>query len=150
MTTSELLHKTLLFKGSSIEELSFAGNLFQERRIKPNAMIFMEKMPGEALFIIKNGTVKITMMAGEGEEVGLLLLGPGEFFGELALVHNDVRLVSARAETDVELLTLTRKYFQVLVDKAPHTAARVLIAITKLLAMRVKAYSEKLKDFLRS
>ena len=89
-------------------------------------------------------------MAGEGEEMGLLLLGPGEFFGELALVHEDVRLVNARAETAVDLLLLTRKDFQALLDLEPRTGARVLMTIAKLLAMRVKAYNERLKDLLLS
>jgi CRP/FNR family cyclic AMP-dependent transcriptional regulator len=99
MTNLELLQKSVLFKGSSNEELELVLGLFQERQIKPNASIFTEKMPAEALYIIKSGSVRITMMAGEGEEMGLLILGPGEFFGELALIQEEVRLVSARAET---------------------------------------------------
>ncbi len=148
MTNLELLQKTVLFKGSSNEEMELVLGLFQERQIKPNATIFMEKMPAEALYIVKNGSVRVTMMAGEGEEMGLLLLGPGEFFGELALIQEDVRLVSARAETSVDLLLLTRKDFHALLDLDPRTASRVLMTIAKLLAMRVKAYSERLKDLL--
>ena len=148
MTNLELLKKTLLFKGCTEDELELALELFQEREIKPNANIFTEKMPTEALFIVKSGTVKITMMAGEGEEIGLLVLRPGEFFGELALVHEDVRLVSARADTAVELLLLTRRDFYALLELDPRTASRLLITISKLLAMRIQAYSDKLKDFL--
>ncbi|HYA85850.1 MAG TPA: cyclic nucleotide-binding domain-containing protein [Nitrospirota bacterium] len=148
MDNFELLQKTVLFKGSSKEELDIVMGLFQERQIKQNTTIFTEKMPAEALYIVKSGTVKITMMAGEGEEMGLLLLGPGEFFGELALVHEDVRLVNARAETVIDLLVLTRKDFQALLDLEPRMGARMLTIITKLLAMRVKAYSEKLKELL--
>jgi CRP/FNR family cyclic AMP-dependent transcriptional regulator len=150
MTNLELLQKTLLFKGSTREELELVLGLFQEREIRPNANIFTEKMPAEALFIVKSGAVKITMMAGEGEEMGLLMLGPGEFFGELALIHENVRLVNARAETAVELLLLTRKDFQALLDLDPRTASRLLIAIAKLLAMRIQAYGDKLKDLLLS
>jgi CRP-like cAMP-binding protein len=150
MTNLEILQKTLLFKGSSTGELELALGLFQERQIKPNAAIFTEKMPAEALYIVKTGAVRITMMAGEGDELGLLLLGPGEFFGELALIHEDVRLVNARAETAVELLLLTRKDFSALLDLDPRTASRLLLTISKLLAMRVKAYSERLKDLLLS
>jgi CRP-like cAMP-binding protein len=150
MTNLELLQKTLLFKGSTREELELVLGLFQEREIKPNANIFTEKMPAEALFIVKSGAVKITMMAGEGEEMGLLVLGPGEFFGELALIHENVRMVNARAETAVELLLLTRKDFQALLDLDPRTASRLLSTISKLLAMRIRAYGDKLKDLLLS
>lgn len=150
MTNLELLKKTLLFKGCTEDELELALELFQEREIKPNANIFTEKMPAEALFIVKSGAVKITVMAGEGEEIGLLVLKPGEFFGELALVQEDVRLVNARADTAVELLLLTRKDFYALLELDPRTASRLLITISKLLALRIKAYSDKLKDLLLS
>ncbi len=148
MNNFELLQKTVLFKGSNKAEMDIVMSLFQERQIKQNTTIFTEKMPAEALYIVKSGTVKITMMAGEGQEMGLLLLGPGEFFGELALVQEDVRLVNARAETAIELLLLTRKDFQTLLVLEPRIGARMLTIITKLLAMRVKVYSEKLKELL--
>jgi CRP-like cAMP-binding protein len=148
MDNLELIKKTVLFKGSSREELELASGLFQERQIKQNTTIFTEKMPAEALYIIKSGNVRISIMAGEGEEKPLLMLGPGEFFGELALLQEESRLVTARAETPVELLLLTRKDFQALVELDPRTGARVAMTIAKLLAMRVKAYSARLKDML--
>jgi len=150
MNNVELLQKTMLFRGSSKEEIEFILGLFQERQLKPNTTIFTENMPAEALYIVKSGSVRITVMIGEGEELGLLLLGPGEFFGELALVQEGNRLVTARSETAVELLLLTRNDFQAMLSLEPRAAARALTIITKLLAMRVKAYSEKFKEYLLS
>jgi CRP-like cAMP-binding protein len=148
MNNVDFLHNSVLFKGCGKESVELALGLFHERQIKQNATIFTEHMPAEALYIIKSGTVRISLMAGEGEETGLLLLGQGEFFGELALIQEMNRLVNARAETPVELMVLTRKDFQALLDLDPRTGARILMTITKLLAMRVKAYNEKLKDIL--
>ncbi len=148
MDNLELLQKTVLFKGSSREELDAAAGLFQERQLKANTTIFTEKMPAEALYIIKSGNVRITTMAAEGEEKSLLLLGPGEFFGELALLQEESRMVSARAETPCELLLLSRKDFQALAELDPRTAGRLVTAMAKLLAMRVKAYSSLFRDLL--
>ncbi len=148
MDTLELLQKTPLFKGSSREELELVIGLFQERTVKPNTTIFTEKMPADSLCIIKSGNVRISVMAGEGEEKMLLLLGPGEFFGELALLHEGSRMVSARSESVVELLVLTRKDFQALIELEPRTASRLLLAIARLLAMRVKAYNILFRDML--
>lgn len=148
MDNQELLQMTPLFKGSSKEDLDLALGLFQERQIKPNTTIFTEKMPAEALYIIKSGNIRITMMAGEGEEAGLLLLGPGDFFGELALLQEEQRLVNARSESATELLILTRKDFQALTDLDPRTGARVLTAIARLLAVRVHAYAARLRGLL--
>jgi CRP/FNR family cyclic AMP-dependent transcriptional regulator len=146
MTNVELLQNNMLFRGSSKEEIEFILGLFQERQLKPNTTIFTENM----LYIVKSGSVRITVMVGEGEELGLLLLGPGEFFGELALVQEGNRLVTARSESSVELLLLTRNDFQAMLSLEPRAAARALMIITKLLAMRVKTYSEKFKEYLVS
>ncbi len=140
----------MLFKGCSSEGIELLLGMVQERQIKQNAAIFTEHMPAEALCIVKSGKVRITMMAGEGEEMGLLLLGPGEFFGELALIQETSRLVTARAETPVELLLLSRKDFQAFLDLDPRTGARIITTIAKLLTMRVQAYEDKLKEFLHS
>lgn len=148
MDNIELLQKTVLFKGCGREELELVIGLFQERQVMPNTTIFAEKMPAESLYIIKSGNVRISIMAGEGEEKSLLLLGPGEFFGELALFQEQSRMVSARSETEVEVLLMTRKDFQALLDIDPRTAARLSLAVGKLLAMRVKAYGSVFRDLL--
>ncbi|MCK9420558.1 MAG: cyclic nucleotide-binding domain-containing protein [Nitrospirae bacterium] len=148
MNNLELLLSTMLFRGGSKDRIEHILELFQERNLNENATIFAQNMPAEALYIVKSGRVRISMMAGEGEEMGLLLLGPGEFFGELALIQETNRLVTARAETDVELLLLTRKDFQTLIELEPRIAAKALVVITKLLAMRIRSYHERLKQLI--
>jgi CRP-like cAMP-binding protein len=150
MTNLELLLNTMLFRGAGKDKIEHILELFQERHLDQNATIFSQNMPAEALYIVKSGKVRISMMAGEGEEMGLLLLGPGEFFGELALVQEANRLVTARAETAVELLLLTRKDFLALIELEPQIAAKALVVITKLLAMRIRTYHEKLRQLIVS
>jgi len=150
MKNLELLRNTMLFKGGSKDKLEHILELFQERQLDQNATIFAQNMPAEALYIVKSGKVRISMMAGEGEEMGLLLLGPGDFFGELALIQETNRLVTARAETPVELLLLTRKDFQSMIEQEPMVAAKALVVITKLLAMRIRTYHERLKQLIVS
>lgn len=148
MTTTETLQKTILFKGCTQDELDLVAGLFQERQLKANTTVFTEKMPAEALYVIKSGSVRITMMVEEGQEAGLIVLGPGDFFGELALLQESTRLVSVRTDTAAEILLLTRKDFQGLMDLDPKIALKLTTAITRLLAMRVKAYGNKLRDLL--
>jgi CRP-like cAMP-binding protein len=150
METIDLLKKNLLFKGCTQEDFELLEGLFQVRQVKQNMTIFSEKMPGEALYIIKSGDVRITIKAGDGEEAGLLQLGPGDFFGEIALIQESSRAVTARAETAVEVVMLTRKDFLALMDLDPRVAAKVTLSIARLLAMRVKAYGSKLRELLLS
>jgi len=150
MEIIDLLKKNLLFKGCTHDDFELLSGLFVERKVNPNTTIFSEKMPGEALYIIKSGEVRISIMAGEGEEIGLLQLGPGDFFGEIALIQESSRAVTARSETTTELVMLGRKDFLALMDLDPRVAARVALSIARLLAMRVKAYSTKLREILLS
>ncbi len=150
MENLELLGKTLFFKGCTNEELELALGLFQERQVKPNTIIFTEKMSAEALYIIKSGAVRISLTSEEGEDIQLLFLGPGDFFGELALLQEETRLVNARTITQTELIYLSRKDFQALIDLEPRLGSRVLLAIGKLLSMRINAYRDKLKEMLLS
>jgi len=150
MDTIDLLKKNLLFKGCTYEDLELLAGLFVERKVSANTTIFSEKMPGEALYIIKSGEVRISVMAGEGEEVGLLQLGPGDFFGEIALIQESSRAVTARSEAATEIIMLSRKDFLALMDLDPRVAAKVTLSIARLLAMRVKAYSNKLREHLLS
>jgi len=150
METIDLLKKNLLFKGCTPDDFELLAGLFVERKVNPNTTIFSEKMPGEALYIIKSGEVRISIMAGEGEEAGLLQLGPGDFFGEIALIQESSRAVTARSENAAQLIMLSRKDFLALMDLDPRLAARVTLSIARLLAMRVKAYSSKLRELLLS
>jgi CRP-like cAMP-binding protein len=149
-TTVDLLKKNLLFKGCTSEDFELISGLFQERKVKPNTTIFSEKMPAEALYIVKSGKVKISVMEGEGDEIGLLELGPGDFFGEIALIQESSRAVTARAEGAVEVIMLTRRDFVALLDLDPRVGAKITLAIARLLAMRVKAYSGRLREILLS
>ena len=149
-TTIDLLKKNLLFKGCTSEDFELISGLFQERKVKPNTTIFSEKMPAEALYIVKSGKVKISVMEGESDEIGLLELGPGDFFGEIALIQESSRAVTARAESAVEVLMLTRRDFIALLDLDPRVGAKITLSIARLLAMRVKAYSGRLREILLS
>lgn len=150
MENLELLEKSIFFKGCTKEEIELALGLFHERQVKPNTVIFTEKMSAEALYIVKNGAVRISITSEEGEDMQLLFLGPGDFFGELALLQEEARLVNARTITQTDLVYLSRKDFHALIDLEPRVGSRVLLAIGKLLAMRVNAYRDKFKEMLLS
>ena len=116
MENLELLQKSQLFKGSSSEELEVALGLIQERKSRRILQYSRKKCRPNRFISSKTGSVRISVMAGEGEEKTLLQLGTGDFFGELALLQEESRMVSARAESPVELLVLTRKDFQALIE----------------------------------
>ena len=74
-------------------------------------MIILEEEYGDKIFIVKEGTVKITRVNDEGKEVILALLGVTEIFGELAILDGEVRSANALAQETCELLCLTSDVF---------------------------------------
>jgi CRP-like cAMP-binding protein len=102
-------------------------------RIYPKAtMICSEGEPGDELYIIQKGSVKITKIV-EDNEVLLAMLKVGDIFGEMALLENRPRSASAIAHEDAHLLAVNRANFERMVRSQPQLITR----LTQLLAERI-------------
>jgi CRP/FNR family transcriptional regulator/CRP/FNR family cyclic AMP-dependent transcriptional regulator len=96
-----------------------AGAL-RPRRFRRGETVFHAGDPGDALFVIERGRVKITLPADDGSEPAILTtIGQGGFFGELALLDGAPRSATAVAVDGVYALVLRRDAFDRLVDEAP-------------------------------
>lgn len=84
--------------------------------------IFAQNDPGEALFIIAEGSVKICRIGEGGREVILDILNEGDFFGEMSLLDGEGRSAYSTALTDVEVLLLERHDFLLLLGAYPEVA----------------------------
>jgi CRP-like cAMP-binding protein len=102
------------------------------REYPVDRMIFSEGEPGDELYIIRKGSVKITKIA-EGNEVLLAVLKPGDIFGEMALLESKPRAACAITHEDCVLLAVSRANFSQMVATQPQIVAR----LTTLLAERI-------------
>jgi CRP-like cAMP-binding protein len=102
------------------------------REYARDRMIFAEGEPGDELYIIQKGSVKITKIA-EGNEVLLAVLKPGDIFGEMALLESKLRTASAITYEDCVLLAVNRANFARMAEVQPQIIAR----LTTLLAERI-------------
>ena len=102
------------------------------RKYPSDTMIFAESMPGEELFIIQEGNIKITKII-EDKEVLLAVLKPGDIFGEMALIENKPRSASAITYDDCTLLAVNRANFERMIGTQPQICER----ITTLFAERI-------------
>jgi CRP-like cAMP-binding protein len=102
------------------------------REYAKNRMIFSEGEPGDELYIIRTGSVKITKIA-EGNEVLLAVLKPGDIFGEMALLESKPRTACAISFEDCALLAVSRANFARIVAVQPQLIAK----LTTLLAERI-------------
>jgi CRP-like cAMP-binding protein len=102
------------------------------RTYPKDTMIFSEAQPGQELYIIQKGSVKITKIVNDNE-VLLALLKPGDIFGEMSLLENRPRSASAIAHEDAQLLAVNRANFERMVASQP----QIITRLTQLLAERI-------------
>ena len=112
------------------------------RRFAPGQVIFHLGDPGGLLYLISKGKVKISHTTTEGQEVVLAILGPGDFFGELALLDDAPRSATAVALEATETWTLHREEFMHYLTDNPEFALHVL----KTLARHIRRLNTQLAD----
>jgi CRP-like cAMP-binding protein len=96
---------------------------------KAGETIFQKGDPGDLMYIIKSGSVEILV----GDKI-VELLGPDEFFGEMALIDQQPRSANAVAKTDCDIETITDKKFMFRVQEMPFFALKVM----KIMAQRLR------------
>ena len=120
-TAAEVLRRCLLFSRVDDETLLRCTESLRGRRYRRNETIFHQGDPGDSLYVIESGAVKIVLPDPEGEEGAIIAtLGPGDFFGELALLDGEEHSATAVAIEPTEALVLRRDAFERLVDEDPN------------------------------
>ena len=113
------------------------------RNYQKNTMIFAEGEPGDELFIIQKGSVKICKIVNNNE-VLLAVLKAGDIFGEMALLEDKPRFASAVAYEDINVMALTKANFQHMSSSQP----QLIDKITSVLADRIWIIYKKLENAL--
>ena len=132
-----------LFAGLDDRTLDLLTAALRSRRFRRDEVIFHTDDPGDSLFVVVSGTVKITLSADDGAEPAILTtIGPGGFFGELALLDGAPRSATAVAMEPVETLVLRRDAFGRLVDSEPGLRRALLAA----LASEIRRLTAQVED----
>lgn len=108
---TQVLRRVDLFSQFPTTELAALGQRLQRKRYHAGQVIFQRGDPGSSLLLITSGQVRIALTSSAGKEVLLTLLGPGDFFGDLALLDGEPRSADALAHTECELWSLQRTEF---------------------------------------
>ena len=132
----QLLKNVVLFKDLSIRELAMVNSLMHERQYLADEIIFDEGEEGQGLFLVLTGRIKIVLPASANEL--LLELGPGAFFGEVALLDQSLRTAQARAIEDSDIAVLFRAEFLSLLETHSNIASRISYQLARVLAARLR------------
>ncbi len=128
--------------GSLSAELQALGRPDQVSNFRAGDLIFATGDPGNGLYVIETGRVRITAVVGNNEPRVLANLGPGDFLGEMAVLDAAPRSASAHAETDARMLFLSRDEFLQLLDRRPHLALNLIRDFSR----RMRSANQKYLD----
>lgn len=127
-----------LFTDLTDAELMALVRDFARREFKAGESIFQQGDPGEVLYLIESGEVRIFVQGREGQELSFIMHGPGDIFGEMALIDNLPRSAGAVATEDTALYALPRDQFRDHMRRSFQLAMNFMIA----LSMRVRYTGE--------
>ena len=113
-----------LFSGSGRRDLERIARRCTEVSVPAGRVLCREGEAGLEFFVLESGSVTVTRGG-----TPVTTLGPGDFFGELALLDGGTRNATVTAETDVDVIVLSRQEFAELLDEEPAVAARMMPAI---------------------
>jgi CRP/FNR family transcriptional regulator, cyclic AMP receptor protein len=118
------LSQVQLFSSCSKRELAKIAALSNEVDISSGTVLMRQGDTGQECFVIQKGKAKATVRGKKSRT-----MGPGECFGEMALLHSAPRSATVTAETDMSLIVLGSREFWTLLEDVPRVALKVLAAV---------------------
>jgi len=138
------LARVPLFADLDEESLKELSAVARKRIYRQGEVIFHRDDPGTALYIVKEGKVKIGLTSPDGQEVSLTVFGAGECFGELAVLDGEPRSADAIALERAELYALQRQDFVNVVLNHP----KIAIQVMKVISQRLRQADQQIEDLL--
>ena len=134
-----MLRKCALFEGADVDALDLE-TVHAPRR----TVVFHEGDPGDYLYVVLAGKVKLSRRAADGREVVIALLGPSDHFGEVALLESCPRTATATVVTDAVLARLHKADFDRWLTRSPQAAQQLLLVV----ARRIRGSRATLNELL--
>ena len=132
------LKQVPVFKDFSNKEFQELEKIIHHRQYKINNFIFKNRAPGEGMYIIMQGSVKITIGTRNDNENILAKLEDGDFFGELALFDDEPRSANAIATSDSQLLGFFTQDLMSLQERNPVLGQKILFNLGGVLGERLR------------
>ena len=142
--TDKILHlkKIEIFADLSVNELAAVASVTEEAAFDEMEMVFREGETGDTLFLIVEGEVAVIKDCNVDREFELDTIGPGDYFGDMALFGDDRRSATIRVKKDARFLTLNKQELQEIVREYPQIALHVC----RVLSVRIRRLHGKISD----
>jgi CRP-like cAMP-binding protein len=132
-SAAQRLRTIPLFTQLSDEEVTRVTQAARERTYPKNSVILFEDDPGDALYVVLTGEVKVVLIGEDGREVILSILRSGDFFGEMSLIDNQPRSAHVIATEASNVMVLRRDEFRDCLEQTPRIALGLLQALSRRL-----------------
>ncbi len=142
MEIEAFLKKVSLFKGVSGQDLQVIGRIAKTREMKKGETIFSKSSPGDSLYIVSKGRVKIFIQSATGKTKIFDYLEPGDFFGEMALFSSLDRSAAAKAVEPSTVIIIHAKDFQGILRTRPDMSLSML----KTLCIRLRRADQEIES----
>lgn len=123
------LARSALLRDLTDEDLGHIDGLAHRRTFRRGEVVFHQGDAGDALHIVETGRLKVIVYGESGSETVLSILGPGESFGELALIDGEPRSATVQALEPAQTVSVRRDEFLALLRTHPETNERLLVAL---------------------
>jgi CRP-like cAMP-binding protein len=140
----KLLANVELFSDFSVKQLEAVSRVARTKTLQRREELFHKNDRGEQVYVVASGKLKALTTSVEGDDVVFSILGPGEVFGEVALLGAMPRTATVRAIEDCRLLVIDRRDFMSFLRTNPEVSVKLL----SVLAIRLKRVSELVEDTL--
>ena len=131
------LQNTVLFRSLKPLEIKLVDGLMHERRYLSNEIVFDEGEEGQALYLVMSGHVQISRTHSRGRQI-VGELGPGNFFGDMALLDNSPRSAQVRALDACELAVFFRDDFVALMETDAVIGYKISLALARHIGQRLR------------
>src|SRR5437667_12444363 len=124
------LKQVPLFAGLEDEDIRELMSVAKRRTFRSGEVIFHREDPGQVLYVIKEGKVKISLISPDGQEISLAVFGKGECCGEFTMLGGLARSADAVALQKAKCYTLQRSDFHYAISKTQKIALRIIEGLT--------------------
>jgi CRP/FNR family transcriptional regulator len=122
-----------LFSGLSREDLEEISRVAVPRSYPKGVRVFHEGDRSDACYIVRSGDLRVTREHPDGRAIALATLGPGDFFGELAMLDGEARSASVEALSESELVALPAADVRRLLRGSSEITVKLVVALTRRL-----------------
>lgn len=138
------LETSKLFSHLKTEELRLLSRSAQERKFSAGREIFKEGDSGDGVYVVKDGLVEISVIVGQNVRRVFAQVGPGDFFGEMAVIENKPRSASAAAAKDSVVYFIPNAEMLSLLERLPALALELLREISHRLREFNRRYVQEI------